>query len=1191
VVNTIALETWPMPTACVRLDYSRFAFDSSFPHPSLSTELGAIFTLRAPGVTDGEKLAVFGHADPIGEESYNKTLAGRRAKAIYALLTRQPSLWDELHQGAFHGDKWGVESLQTCLTQLGYDVGAIDGKPGPLFRAGIHGFKRDNGLTDDETVDKATRLALFGAYMDALTADEGGTARAYDPADFVGGGKEADSRGAFQGCGERNLAVVLSQDETNELAPDSKREERIRAERPNRRVLIFLFRPNDVKKMSLWPCPAATSGPDGCASVAWSNKDDRLAPSEKRREIRRGGRTFGCKFYDWVARLSPCEAVRGRVKIWLLDESHQRMPNAPYRLRIGSLTREGTANDAGLLVEEEVPLGPSAYLEWAKPDAPGANGAHTTLAFALESPKSEAATAGAADEPPPESPLGALFRGLRDGQFPSYAGLLPERRSSFAARKTVVLSAETADGKTPDQQAQQDAARLQNLSLQPVDPAVSPSSQPFARAYGTADLQEVHTNGVPAGSAPPPGPSVAADATVAPPSCDPLEQPIRTVLAGDPNRAPTHFKNNATYEKTVDKQGDSAPPKDSYTTPLFNFQFLGQWCIPVGGDKQADGKTAVDVSPKRTCTTDPCTDVRQGTSKNFGNALVHVTCKLFNAFVSDPTTTTPTPKAFADWCLIHEGHSGVRGGMSDLHSSGSAIDINASTNPWLPLRNPTARGGERHTGGLSDKDKATPTGQAVMNAYGLQNLDAAITRFNDENVWTPCCDAIDAASKAYYGATADLSERQGGETSRACFTRLALASAALVRYLRLAYGDRGDLKQPMSKQTDHGPAQTYNQLGADQLARFAVSDVVRGYATGSSDLAQLLSHVTALGDPDRTNESVVQSKIDDGVTKLSDLQRSGLADLQTKAMNAHAVLRRGMVHGGLSFYADRASAEAAWKKGGRTTAPSNWTVFETTVPGVFGVVPDWRDPRVGFLNLRVELLEAFDDTSEELFGAKAGDGRNQPGEPHLRWGAVDFGMGGGCSGDLMHFDFNVHDPGTPADPNLAAWRGLQEERRLARVAHAKVAALVKATKLILATATTTLTDVNAQAAKVQATDLAQTITDLSTRLSAISPGCVGKISDKVSSIDQTNGQEYDAIFGSDVSDGPSAQPHRQAIEALLDPAQNAKTNATSARDIAGKLDAQARAAARDTKGVHHQSVLDQLAATKTSIGELERQIQ
>jgi hypothetical protein len=209
----------------------------------------------------------------------------------------------------------------------------------------------------------------------------------------------------------------------------------------------------------------------------------------------------------------------------------------------------------------------------------------------------------------------------------------------------------------------------------------------------------------------------------------------------------------------------------------------------------------------------------------------------------------------------------------------------------------------------------------------------------------------------------------------------------------------------------------------------------------------------------------------------------------------------------------------------------------------------------------------------------------------LRWGAVDFGMGGGCSGDLMHFDFNVHDPGTPADPNLAAWRGLQEERRLARVAHAKVAALVKATKLILATATTTLTDVNAQAAKVQATDLAQTITDLSTRLSAISPGCVGKISDKVSSIDQTNGQEYDAIFGSDVSDGPSAQPHRQAIEALLDPAQNAKTNATSARDIAGKLDAQARAAARDTKGVHHQSVLDQLAATKTSIGELERQIQ
>ena len=402
---------------------------------------------------------------------------------------------------------------------------------------------------------------------------------------------------------------------------------------------------------------------------------------------------------------------------------------------------------------------------------------------------------------------------------------------------------------------------------------------------------------------------------------------------------------------------------------------------------------------------------------------------------------------------------------------------------------------------------------------------------------------------------------------------------------------RGDLKQPMSKQTNHGPAQTYNQLGADQLALFAVSDVIRGYATRNSDLAQLLSHVTALDEPDRSNESLVQSKIDDGVAKLSDAQRSGLGDLQTKAMNAHAVLRRGMVHGGLSFYADRASADGAWKKGRATTPPTNWTVFETTVPGVFGVVPDWRDPRVGFLNLRVELLEAFDDTSKELFGATASDGRNQPGEPHLRWGAVDFGMGGGASGDLMHFDFNVHDPGTPADPNLGAWRSLQEERRLARTAHAKVAALVKATKPILAAATAKLADVNAQVAKVTAADLAQTITDLSNRLSATSPGCVGKISDKVSSLEQTNGQEYDAIFGADVTDGPSAQPHRQAIEALLAPAQQAKTNATSGQKTASSLDTQALAAARDTKGIHSQSISNQLGETKASVGRLEGQIQ
>jgi hypothetical protein len=433
-----------------------------------------------------------------------------------------------------------------------------------------------------------------------------------------------------------------------------------------------------------------------------------------------------------------------------------------------------------------------------------------------------------------------------------------------------------------------------------------------------------------------------------------------------------------------------------------------------------------------------------------------------------------------------------------------------------------------------------------------------------------------------------FSAKTVGETSRAYVARLALASAALVRYLRLAYGDRGDLKQPMSKQTVHGPAQTYNKLAADQLVRFAVSDVIRGYATASSDLAQLLSHVTALDDPDRSNESVVQSKIDDGVAKLSDAQRSGLADLQTKAMNAHAVLRRGMVHGSLSFFADRAAADAAWKRGRVTTAPSNWTAFETTVPGVFGVVPDWRDPRVGFLNLRVELLEAFDATSKELFGATALDGRNQPGEPHLRWGAVDFGMGGGASGDLMHFDFNVHDPGAPADPNLAAWRSLQEERRLARTAHAKVAALVKATKPILAAATATLADVNAQVAKVTAADLAQQITDLSTRLSATSPGCVGRISDKVSSIDQTNGQEYDAIFGADVPDGPSAQPHRQAIEALLDPAQQGKAHATSAKDDATALDEQTKTAAQDKKGSHHDTINAALDTIGSNVSRLEQ---
>jgi hypothetical protein len=237
-------------------------------------------------------------------------------------------------------------------------------------------------------------------------------------------------------------------------------------------------------------------------------------------------------------------------------------------------------------------------------------------------------------------------------------------------------------------------------------------------------------------------------------------------------------------------------------------------------------------------------------------------------------------------------------------------------------------------------------------------------------------------------------------------------------------------------------------------------------------------------------------------------------------------------------------------------------VFETTVPGVFGAVPDWRDPRVGFLNLRVELVEAFDAAGKELF---AGGGA------HFRWGAVDFGIAGGGSGDMMHFDFGVHDPGTPADPSLAAWRSLQRERGLARNAHKTVVASLAAAKKSLDAAVATLMKVSAGLSKAKdpdpVPDLHAQVAALAQRLSATSPGCVGRIADARASFDQENTQEYAAVFDPATTDGPTAQPHRKALEALLDPSTNVKTNAKTASDLCTSLlHAEGSAAALRTTG-------------------------
>src|SRR5579872_7044362 len=78
--NTLGLDI--IPVACLSLHDMLFDFDSSFPTQDVVKVLKEL-----PGLREKHKdaklglppLSIFGHADPVGGDVYNKPLSGRRA--------------------------------------------------------------------------------------------------------------------------------------------------------------------------------------------------------------------------------------------------------------------------------------------------------------------------------------------------------------------------------------------------------------------------------------------------------------------------------------------------------------------------------------------------------------------------------------------------------------------------------------------------------------------------------------------------------------------------------------------------------------------------------------------------------------------------------------------------------------------------------------------------------------------------------------------------------------------------------------------------------------------------------------------------------------------------------------------------------------------------------------------------------
>ena len=170
--------------ACWRLDDIRFEFDSSFIHPEAASEFHILAELRSK--YPQAPLTVFGHADPVGNDEYNKRLSGRRAMAVYGMLVRDTAMWEKLYKDS--EDNWGLKSIQLMLKAVGHDSVNVDGVESDQTTQAITAFQQANGLEDDGIAGPLTREKLMAAYMDVVCTDVRGSAFKLEKSDFLAQG-------------------------------------------------------------------------------------------------------------------------------------------------------------------------------------------------------------------------------------------------------------------------------------------------------------------------------------------------------------------------------------------------------------------------------------------------------------------------------------------------------------------------------------------------------------------------------------------------------------------------------------------------------------------------------------------------------------------------------------------------------------------------------------------------------------------------------------------------------------------------------------------------------------------------------------------------------------------------------------------------------------------------------------------
>jgi hypothetical protein len=323
--------------ACWRLDDTRFAFDSAFIKPETRADITRLAVMEDD--YPDCPMSIWGHADPEGTDDYNKKLSGERAKATYALLTRNKDMWEEL----FKNELSVSQSILIFLEDRDLEAlpeaeraaaprfpGPADGKDTKAWRDAVRRFQESRRLKVDGDPGPDTRKALYTEYMKVLCTNEEGKEFELKKEQFLGKGADAKGKADFQGCSEFNPVFLLSKDERDELTKNDQKDERNRLNAPNRRVVLFFFPPKLEIDVQKWPCPRASEGRTGCVKRFWTDHELRRKPKQTERRSYgpfteepkaddpeadpttgrlEGTRdTFACRFYDRLARHSPCEA-------------------------------------------------------------------------------------------------------------------------------------------------------------------------------------------------------------------------------------------------------------------------------------------------------------------------------------------------------------------------------------------------------------------------------------------------------------------------------------------------------------------------------------------------------------------------------------------------------------------------------------------------------------------------------------------------------------------------------------------------------------------------------------------------------------------------------------------------------------------------------------------------------------------